>query len=72
MQLKRWFFIVLLTAAIPTMASSQDTTATSLAPKIFIDCDYCDTDFIRKEIDFVNYVIDRKNAEIHILIRSKK
>jgi hypothetical protein len=68
MQLKRCLFVVLITGAIPIMANPQDTTATSLAPKLFIDCDYCDIDFIRKEINFVNYVIDRKNSDIHVLI----
>jgi hypothetical protein len=37
------------------------------APNIFIDCWYCDVDYIRTEIKFVNYVIDRKDADIHIL-----
>lgn len=38
------------------------------APKVFIDCDRCDLDFIRTEITFVNYVWDRKEADVHILI----
>ena len=38
------------------------------ALKIFIDCNYCDKDFIRNEITFVNYVRDSKEAQLHILI----
>lgn len=38
------------------------------APKIFIDCDFCDIDHIRREITFVNYVRDRKEADAHILV----
>jgi hypothetical protein len=38
------------------------------APKVFIDCQRCDIDYIRTEITFVNYVWDRKEADIHILI----
>jgi len=38
------------------------------APKVYINCDYCDLDYIRTEITFINYVIDRKEADIHILI----
>jgi hypothetical protein len=38
------------------------------APKVFIDCGLCDIDYIRTEIIFVNYVRDRKEAQIHILI----
>ena len=38
------------------------------APKVFIDCDYCDIDYIKTEITFVNYVRDRKEAQVHVLI----
>jgi hypothetical protein len=38
------------------------------APKVFIDCDFCDIDHIRREITFVNYVRDRKEADVHILV----
>jgi len=38
------------------------------APKIFIDCNDCDLDYIKTNIGFVNYVIDTKEAEVYILI----
>ncbi len=38
------------------------------APKVFIDCDRCDIDYIRTEITFVNYVWDRQQADVHVLI----
>jgi hypothetical protein len=38
------------------------------APKIYIDCDWCDIDYIKTEITFVNYVRDRKEAQVHVLI----
>lgn len=41
------------------------------APKVFIDCRMCDIDYIRTEITFVNYVRDRKEARIHILITTQ-
>ncbi len=36
-------------------------------PNVYIDCWYCDMDYIRTEIQYVNYVLDRKDADIHIL-----
>jgi hypothetical protein len=36
------------------------------APKVFLD-GYFDLDYIRTEIPFVNYVRDRKDADIHII-----
>ncbi|MFO7980661.1 MAG: hypothetical protein R6V00_07505 [Candidatus Aminicenantes bacterium] len=41
------------------------------APKVYIDCSYCDIDYIRKEITFVNYVRDRKEADVHVLITTQ-
>jgi len=38
------------------------------APRVFLDCLGCDTDYIRTEIAFVNYVRDRKEADVHILV----
>lgn len=41
------------------------------APRVFIDCRGCDRDFIRTEITFVNYVRDRKEADVHVLITNQ-
>ena len=38
------------------------------APKVFIDCDFCDEDYIRQNITFINYVRDRKVADVHLLV----
>ena len=41
------------------------------APNIYIDCNYCDLDYVREEIKFVNYVIDRKVADVFIMITTE-
>ncbi len=38
------------------------------APKVFLDCWRCDRNYIRKEISYVNFVRDRTDADIHILV----
>ncbi len=35
---------------------------------LYIDCDYCDTDYLKKNITLVNYVRDRKAADVHLII----
>ena len=42
--------------------------------KVFVDCkDYwCDLDYIRTEITYVNYVRDRKDADVHVLITTQQ
>lgn len=37
------------------------------AVKVFIDCRYCDMDYIRREIPYVNYVRDTRDAQVYIL-----
>jgi len=41
-----------------------------VAPNIYLDCSRrdCDFDFIKTEITFVNYVLDRQNADIHLIV----
>jgi hypothetical protein len=41
------------------------------APKVYIDCGSCDLDYIKTEITFVNYVRDRKEAQVHVLITTQ-
>jgi hypothetical protein len=36
--------------------------------KVFLDCQDCFSDFLRTEIEFIDYVRDPKEAEVHILI----
>ncbi len=38
------------------------------APKVFLDCHQCDMDYIRRDITFVNFVRDRKLADIHVMV----
>lgn len=57
-----------------TTWGQADTTALrNDALKIFLDCEYndygeCDVEFMKREISFVNYVRDRKDAQVHIMI----
>lgn len=69
-------FVVFGLFFYPSFTHSQDSQVDvnelkKDAPKVFIDCDRCDIDYIRKEIDFVNYVWDRKEADVHILVTTQ-
>lgn len=50
--------------------SAQEEDLRSTAPNVFLDCSrhLCDMDYIRTEITFVNYMRDRENADVHVLI----
>jgi hypothetical protein len=38
------------------------------AVKVYLDCGSCDIEYIKNEITFVNYVRDRNEAQVHVLI----
>ena len=42
--------------------------------RVFLDCDdrVCDFDHFRREVDFVSYVRDRMDAELHVLVTSQR
>ena len=56
---------------VATDSVVQDS-ATHSALSVFLDCDRCDRDFIRREIPYVNYVRDRQDADVHLLITSQR
>ncbi len=40
--------------------------------KIFVDCRYCDMTFIRSEINLVDFLLDNKAADVHVLITNQR
>jgi hypothetical protein len=36
--------------------------------RVFLDCNHCDTDYILKEVTFVDYVRNREDADVHVLV----
>ncbi|MBC7364716.1 MAG: hypothetical protein H5U07_09305 [Candidatus Aminicenantes bacterium] len=58
-----------LSAQEKATSPSQDLAQLKkTAPKVYIDCGSCDLDYIKTEIPFVNYVRERKEADVHVLI----
>jgi Protein of unknown function, DUF481 len=39
--------------------------------RVFLDCDRCDDDYLRKEITFVDYVRNREDADVHVLVTTQ-
>jgi hypothetical protein len=55
----------------PSPGSSQEVGPPL---RVFIDCDnsYCDFDHFRREIMFVDYMRDRQDADVHVLITTRE
>ena len=52
-------FFALLICAAPSAAQER--------VRVFLDCRACDFDYLRQEIQFVDYVRDRTDADVHVL-----
>src|ERR1700687_2353437 len=73
-------FVATLAAVTPSFSKAQQPTpqpaARDSAPpsaklRVFLDCNFCDFDFMRTEINFVDYVRDRQDAQVHILVTNQ-
>ena len=53
-------------------AQSNQQLIKENAPSVFINCWFCDLNYIKAQIPVVNYVNDRKDADINILFTTEK
>jgi hypothetical protein len=59
-------------ALTPPGVSAQDTPAQAAeALRVFLDCDACQSDFVRREIPWVSYMRDRQDADMHVLVTAQ-
>ncbi len=70
--------LVVTVALIPSRGSAQeemlDPGPEDSLLRVFLDCDRrtCDFDHFRREVSFVNYVRDRTDAQLHVLVTSQE
>jgi len=63
---------MIFTNAQPQENSVVSDSLRKNAVKLFIDCRVCDIDYIRKEILFVNYVRDVREAQVYLLVTQQQ
>lgn len=51
--------------AVPSDSTVRDLDRRA---RLYLDCDSCDETYIRRHLTFVDYVRDRKQADVHVLI----
>ena len=62
-------FVFALALFVPATTLAQPQPAQRPAmPRVFLDCNPCDDDYIRKEVTFVDYVRNREDADVHVLV----
>ena len=64
-------FLILPAYAVLGQEAADSSAQREHAVKVFIDCRYCDMNYIREEIPYVNYVRDVKEAQVYVLVTSE-
>jgi len=71
--LSAWLFFCLATAwSLSDNPKPRVQELKEMALKVFIDCRGCDRDYFRQELTYVNYVRDRTDADVHVLITDQQ
>ena len=63
--MKKIFITTLLLLNFMSFAQNKDI-------KIYLDCEYCDSDFYKQELEYVEFVRDRNYADVHILVSNQQ
>src|SRR5688572_11145743 len=57
--------------AEPSLAQSPAPSTQAGPLSVFLDCNDCDTQYIRTEIAYVDWVRDRTAADVHVLVTTQ-
>ena len=71
--LRPLFCLLCLLSFIPSLLAqdADSVAANSMLPSIFVDCDFCDETYLRRQLNFANHVRDQSDADVYILITSQ-
>ncbi len=65
--------LVLLAVVGRPVAAQTAGSAPTDALRIFLDCQFeCDSQYLRTEINYVNWVLDRTVSDVHLLVASEE
>lgn len=66
------YSLALAIAPSPALASGQtpepQRPPPHPMPRVYLDCNRCDSSYIRREVTFVDYVRNREDADVHVLV----
>jgi hypothetical protein len=66
------FLIIIYNPLFAAQETDEDFEALrQQAPYVFIDCYSCDIDYFRDNLTYVNFVRDRTDADVHVLVTSQ-
>ena len=63
-------FCALAVVLTATQALAQPPPTPAM-PRLFLDCNRCDDDYVRREVTFVDHVRTREDADVHVLVTTQ-
>ena len=60
MNFKENVFLTILMLSLPIFALNKNNNHQNIAPKIYLDLEHADENYIHQQIDFINYVRERE------------
>lgn len=63
------FILIVINLALPNTLKAQINNSTL---SVFLDCRDCNSQYVRSEIEFVNFVVDQSAAEVQLLITRQR
>ncbi len=66
--------VCVLTLFFPVsqVLAGQDLPAAHALVRVFLDCEDCDESYLKKEVTFIDYVRNREDAEVHLLVTTQR
>ncbi|NGP89481.1 hypothetical protein [Fodinibius halophilus] len=66
------FIILFFFFLLSTESYGQEKNVTNGTINVFLDCNRCDRSYIRDKISFINYVRDKEDSQLHLLITKQR
>lgn len=68
--IRKTLFVILFIVLSPILKAQDSTLNNTLS--VYLDCRGCNSSFIRSEINFINFVRDQADADVHLVITQQR
>jgi hypothetical protein len=59
--------LALVISCVPAWGSQAQPAQNTLV-RVFLDCNHCDESYLKKEVTFIDYIRNREDADVHLLV----
>ena len=70
--ISRLLYVLPLFLTTVPAAARQGQPAPHDLVRVFLDCNHCDESYLKKEVTFIDYVRNREDADVHVLVTTQQ